>query len=125
MASIRNFRDLIAWQKSMELAKICYALTEGFPPREVYGLANQIRRAAVSIPSNIAEGHQRRSRLAYLNHLGIARGSLAELETQIELSVSLQFMIKADVLPAVELLSEVGRLLNGLIHSLERINPDS
>ena len=68
---IRSYRDLEVWRRAMELARLCYEATAEFPKREVYGLASQIRRAAVSIPSNIAEGHSRRSRLAYLNHLSI------------------------------------------------------
>lgn len=92
MATIRSYRDLEVWQKGMKLAEICYERTAGFPSREIYGLASQMRRAAVSVPSNIAEGHSRRTRQAYLNHLSIALGSQSELETQIELSSRLKFI---------------------------------
>ena len=84
MQSIRSYRDLEVWRKAMELAQGCYELTAEFPKREIYGLASQIRRAAVSIASNIAEGHSRRTRQAYLNHLSIALGSQSEVETQID-----------------------------------------
>lgn len=104
----------------MELAERCYGATASFPQREIFGLASQIRRAAVSIPSNIAEGHSRRSRQAFLNHLSIALGSLAELETQIELASRLKLISQS---PAIEILQEaeeIGRMLHGLIRSLER-----
>jgi four helix bundle protein len=123
MSEIRSYRDLDAWKKGMKVAEVCYALTELFPPREVYGLANQIHRAAVSIPSNIAEGHSRRSRQAYLNHLSIALGSQAELETQIELSQRLGFISNKDSTDALAQIHEVGRLLNGLIRAIERPLP--
>ena len=108
--------------KGMSLVEASYALTERFPSREIYGLANQIRRAAVSIPSNIAEGHSRRSRLVYLNHLSVALGSQSELETQIELSWRLRFINDGQYRETISLVAEVGRLLHGLINALER-NP--
>jgi four helix bundle protein len=123
MSEIKNYRDLEAWKKGMKVAEVCYALTERFPSQEVYGLANQIRRAAVSIPSNIAEGHSRRSRQAYLNHLSIALGSQSELETQIELSQRLGFITDEQCVESLALIGEVGRLLNGLIRALERPLP--
>ncbi len=86
MAPIRSYRDLDAWKLSMELAEGCYRFTESFPKSEMFGLAAHIRKSAVSIPSNIAEGHNRRSRAAYASFIGIAMGSQAELETQIELA---------------------------------------
>src|SRR6266567_5234689 len=92
MTVIRSYRDLEVWQKAMRLAEICYERIAGFPSREMYGLVSQIRRAAVSVPSNIAEGHSRRTLQAYLNHLSIALGSQSELETQIELSCRLKLL---------------------------------
>src|SRR5688572_16347333 len=92
MAKVRTFRDLIAWQKGKELAKEVYVGTREMPPEERFGLTNQMRRAAVSIPSNIAEGHGRQSRADYLKFLRTSRGSLAELMTQLEISWELQLM---------------------------------
>ncbi len=117
MSSVRTFRDLIAWQKGMALAKLIYVWTNGLPAEEQFGLTSQMRRCAVSIPSNIAEGHARQSRPDYLKHLRFARGSLAELETQFELVVELNLLV-AD--PALrEHLRETDRVLQGLIRSLE------
>ena len=103
----------------MALAGECYRLTAGFPAAERYGLSAQIRRAAVSVPSNLAEGHNRRSRNAFANHVGIALGSQAEIETQLMLAVSLGFATEDDAKPVLEHASEVGRLLHGLVRSLE------
>ncbi len=86
MEPVRSYRDLTVWQRSMTLAELVYAATSQFPKSELYGLVSQMRRAAISIPSNIAEGHSRISTGGYVQFLGIARGSLAELETQIELA---------------------------------------
>jgi four helix bundle protein len=118
MASkVRTFRDLIAWQKSKELTKIVYTATRRMPEDERFGLTNQMRRAAVSIPSNIAEGHARQSRLDYLKFLRNSRGSLAELMTQVEISWELELMPFHQRL--LDLLEEVDRVLQGLIRSLE------
>ena len=118
MAMVRTFRDLIAWQKGMELAKVVYTATQKMPESERFGLTNQIRRAVVSIASNIAEGHARQSRADYLKFLRIARGSLAELMTQIELALSLRMLPPNIALQAM--LEEEDRILQGLIRSLER-----
>jgi four helix bundle protein len=119
MARIESYKDLTAWQKAMALAAECYRLTATFPLEERYGLTVQIRRSAVSIPSNLAEGHNRRSRQAFANHVSIALGSQAELETQVALAVRLEFTSHAAAAPVVELAAEVGRLLHGLVRSLE------
>jgi four helix bundle protein len=113
-----DYRDLVAWQKAMDLAERIYRKTADFPLEERYGLTAQMRRAATSIPSNIAEGQGRRSSdEEFVRFLRIALGSLCELETQLELSLRLK-MISAeqlsDVRPSAE---EVGRLINGLIRS--------
>jgi len=120
MAKVRTFRDLIAWQKGMVLAREVYRHTRQMPGDERFGLTMQIRRAAVSIPSNIAEGHARQSRLDYLKFLRIARGSLAELMTQTELVWSMEMLQRAPILES--LLQEQDRILQGLIVSLERKN---
>src|SRR3954451_19312008 len=114
---VRTYRDLIAWQRGMELAKTLYEASTRMPKSEQFGLTNQMRRAAVSIPSNIAEGHARQSRADYLKFLRIARGSLAELATQVELALSLEMIPLTPLLDA--LLQEEDRILQGLIRSLE------
>jgi four helix bundle protein len=114
---IRTFRDLIAWQKGKALAKAVYIATRTMPDSERFGLTNQMRRCAISVPSNIAEGHARQSRLDYLKFLRIARGSLAELATQIEIAWELKLMRLDHDLEA--LMAEVDRVLQGLIRSLE------
>ena len=105
----KSFKDLIVWQKSYRLVLEIYKLTEQFPKTEIYGLAQQIRRAAVSIPSNISEGYGRRFQKEYRQFLSIAYGSLCELETQYLLSVDLNYM-KADN-AAEGLMREVGAML--------------
>ena len=114
MAPIRSYRDLEAWKKSMELAEGCYRFTEAFPKSELFGLAAHIRKSAVSIPSNVAEGHNRRSRVAFTNFIGIAMGSQAELETQIELAKRLGLGKDAEAVRLLEAAAEVGRILHGL-----------
>ena len=104
----------------MRLAEICYEKTSRFPSRETYGLANQIRRAAVSVPSNIAEGHSRRTLQAYLNHLSIALGSQSELETQVELSFRLNLLSEQSATEILQMAGQVGRTLHALIRSLEQ-----
>ena len=119
MANIKSYRDLETWQSAMDLVERCYRMTNRFPKTEQFGLTIQIRRAAVSIPSNIAEGHNRPSKLAFLNHLGIALGSQAELETQLELSARLGLAQRVDVEPVLDLAGQVGRQLRGLRRALE------
>ncbi len=119
MSNIRSYRDLDVWREAMSLAQLCYDKTTTFPRREMYGLTSQIRRAAVSIASNIAEGHSRRTRQAYLNHLSIALGSQSEVETQIELSCRLGFLSEESTNQVLCLAERVGRMLHALIRSLE------
>ncbi len=116
--NIRTFRDLIAWQKAVELAKMVYRMTEPMPTTERFGLTLQMRKAAVSIPSNIAEGYARQSRTDYIRFLRVARGSLAELETQIIIAHDLNMLHK--IQPLMNLLPETDRVLQGLIRSLEK-----
>ncbi len=117
---VRTFRDLIAWQRAMELAKAVYTVTRRMPDSERFGLTMQLRRAAVLVPSNIAEGHARQSRADYLRHLRIARGSLAEMFTQLELATDMK-MIPQDQYLA-DLMNAEDRILQGLIRSLEAKN---
>ncbi len=118
MATIKSFRDLIVWQKSMDLAVQVYEATAKFPREEVFGLTSQMRRAGVSTPSNIAEGQARNSTGEFKHFLGIALGSLAELETQVELSKRLQFLSKAQSEALTGSCSEIGKMINGLQRSL-------
>ncbi len=118
MAKITSFRDLVAWQKSMDLADMIYDLTDRFPAREHFGLAHQLRKAAVSIPSNIAEGSRRKT-AGYMHHLVIALGSHAELDTQCELATRRRFIAGADCKPLENLVVEVGRVTHGLLRSLD------
>ena len=120
MIAIKSYRDLDVWQEAMKLAELCYERTAGFPSREMYGLVSQIRRAAVSVPSNIAEGHSRRTLQAYLNHLSIALGSQSELETQIELSCRLKFLSEDSAREILQKAEQVGRMLHALMRSLEQ-----
>ena len=116
MSQIKTFQDLIAWQKSMDLAMLVYRDTRTMPNEEKYGLTTQMRRAAVSVPSNIAEGYGRQSRADYIKYLRIARGSLMELMTQLELAERLG-MISRDS-GRLDLIKESDRVLQGLIRSL-------
>lgn len=118
MAAVTTHRDLIAWQEALRLVEIVYRDTAAFPREEMFGLMTQIRRAAVSVPSNIAEGSARRTTGELLQFLGIARGSLAELETQLELAVRLGFM--KSTAEAGNQAVRVGKLVSALMKSLER-----
>ena len=116
---IQSFRDLDVWRKGMDLAERIYVVSEKFPRSETFGLVSQIRRAAVSIPSNIAEGKAVGGR-AYIRHLRIAHGSEAELQTQIELSIRLKMLSPADGERLLGEISQVGRMLTSLLRSLTR-----
>ena len=114
---INSHKDLIVWQKAMELIVAVYNLTSKFPKEEMYGLTSQIRRAAISIPSNIAEGKKRGTRKDYRQFLLVAYGSGAELETQIEIAKMLSF--GKDYATIDRLIEEVMKMLNKLISSLQ------
>lgn len=114
----QHYKDLIAWQKAMELVQAIYDATDDFPKRETYSLTDQIRRAAVSIPSNIAEGQAHHSNREFLHFLRHSRGSLAELETQLLIAKSRNYLsgvLAADLLKRND---ELSRILSGLINSL-------
>jgi len=115
---IKSHRDLLVWQLSMRLAWDVETLAASLPAHERYGLASQLRRAATSIPSNIAEGWARPTRV-YLNHLSIALGSEAELKTQLELAARMNLVTQANTEPLLSTAGEVGRMLRGLSKSLK------
>jgi four helix bundle protein len=116
--AVRHYSDLIAWQKAMSLVTEIYKISEKFPRREVYGLTNQVRRAAVSIPSNIAEGQGRGTTKDFCSFLRHAYGSLQEVETQIHIAHRLAYIEDSDRTRLIDQCSEVARILNGLISSL-------
>jgi four helix bundle protein len=118
--SVQHYRELIVWQKAMNLVEAVYRATNQFPKTEIYGLTSQIRRAAVSVPSNIAEGQGRNSTRDFLHFLSMAQGSLMEVETQVTIAKRLDYIqdqAESDLLGAT---AEVGRLLNGLCNSLNK-----
>lgn len=110
--------DLLVWQKAMVLVTEIYKITAAFPSEERFGLTSQARRAAVSIPSNIAEGHGRKLTGAYINHLSIAYGSLMELETQTQIAVRLNFVQEDNATALLKQMDEIGKMLTGLKNSL-------
>jgi four helix bundle protein len=116
--SVRTYRELVVWQKAMDTIELVYRISEQFPKVEIYGLTSQMRRAAISVPSNIAEGQGRKSTKDFLKHLSIAYGSLLELETQIQIAARLNYVGQDDCQHVFEATGEVGRLLNGLMNSL-------
>lgn len=114
-----SYRDLVAWQKAMDLVTEVYRVTDDFPRREMYGLTQQVRDAAVSVPSNIAEGKGRKTRRDYVQFLYRSRGSLLETLTQLEIGKRLGFMTVEVFEATFAQASEVGRVLNGLIRNIE------
>lgn len=123
MAVIASFRELSVWKKAITLAEAAYALSAAMPRDERFELVAQIRRAAASIPANIAEGHNRRARRAYANHVAIALGSLAEVESHVELAARLMLVDADDAGRFLEQAAEVNRMLHGLARALA--NPPS
>ena len=115
---VQSFRELLVWQRAMQLTLAIYWLTQGFPREEAYGLCGQLRRSAVSIPSNIAEGQARLSTGEFRQFLGIARGSNAELQTQLEIARDLGYSEGTTIAEAVELSIEVGKMINAILQSL-------
>jgi four helix bundle protein len=119
VSEIRSFKELRVWHGAMGLVESVYRLSLAFPSAENYGLKSQIRRAAVSIPSNIAEGHTRASTKEYLNHLSIAQASLAEVETQLEIAVRLRYLPAEQVNSTAADIQALGRQLHTLRKALE------
>ena len=120
--NMNSYRDLIVWQKSMNLVTLLYQLTKQFPDDEKFGLTSQIKRSSVSIPSNIAEGYGRSSRKEYVRFLEIARGSLYEFQTQLEIATNLNFIDIVATKEIFELGIEVEKMLNSLIKKLKSID---
>ena len=119
MKNNASFRDLKVWRDAMTLVEDVYRITQAFPADERFGLTAQLRRAAVSIPSNIGEGKRRKRQRAFLHHLDIALGSQGEVDVQLELAVRLGFLAKTQYDAVVKRVDEVGRMLNGLIESMQ------
>jgi four helix bundle protein len=116
--AVQTYRDLIVWQRAMDLVLDTYQLTWRFPQEEIYGLTSQVRRSAVSVPSNIAEGQGRGVGAEFAHHLRISQGSLQELETQLLLAERLRYIRTEDVEPVLATAAEVGRLNRGLQKAL-------
>lgn len=120
MGKINSFRDLLVWQKGLDLAVRCYTLARRLPKDDQTVLGYQIRKSSLSIPSNIAEGHSRHSTAGYINHLLIASGSGAELQTQLEVGKRVNLVTEEQAAAYLADAEELGRMLGGLIGSLER-----
>ncbi len=116
--TVRNYRDLEVWQLAMTLAEKCYEVTKRFPKEEMFGMTAQIRRASSSIPANIAEGRGRSGTKEFLNFLSVARGSLMELETHLQLSHRVRLLEKSQLDELLQLSDRVSRMLSGLRNSL-------
>ena len=119
MQNIESYKDLKVWKKGMDLTKAIYLFTRGFPSEEKFGLSSQIRRSAVSIPSNIAEGYGRGSRIDYCRFLKIACGSLYECQTQLELALDFEYISPQQFSRTQSIAEEVSKMLNALIRKLE------
>ena len=115
---VTSYKDLLVWQRSMDLVETVYRITATFPSSEQWGLISQMRRAVVSVPSNIAEGYGRQATGEYRHHLSIARGSLLELETQILLALRLKYLQSAAADPVLKEIDELSRMLATLVSKL-------
>jgi four helix bundle protein len=120
MMGVRQYQDLVVWQKALDLVLRVYEISECFPQKELFGLTNQLRRAAVSIPSNIAEGQGRLTTKDFMRYLSIARGSLQEVETQVLIASRLKYIAESASAELLEKTAETGRLMTGLLRSLSR-----
>ena len=123
--AVNSYRDLIVWQRAMDLVVLCYKITKTFPNDEVFGLTSQLKRAAVSIPANIAEGQGREGLGEYIHFLSIAQGSLRETETHLLIAEKLNFIDKENLKKSLQLTEEISKMLGSLIRSLKnkRSNP--
>lgn len=119
MGEIKSYKDLLIWQKGIELSILAYEVCKTLPKEEIYGLQSQIKNSAVSVPSNIAEGYGRRSTKSYAQFIKIARGSLYEFETQLIISHKLEFLKDEDFEKLSNLIVEESKMLNAFIKSLE------
>ena len=117
---LQSYRDLQVWQKAMDLVVECYRAAEHFPKAEAYGLVAQLQRAAVSVPANIAEGQGRNHTREFINHLSIAYGSLMEVETHLQIAARLNYINESLLQRLLMQTNEIGRMLNGLMQSLNR-----
>lgn len=115
---MKSYRDLIVWQKSMGFVTLVYNITSRFPDSEKFGLTSQVRRSAVSIPSNIAEGYGRNYTKDYIRFLQIARGSLFECQTQLEIGLNLGYLVSDNLNEIMAISSEIEKMLNSLINKL-------
>lgn len=115
---IASYKDLLVWQRSMDLVETVYRLTKNFPPAEQWGLISQMRRAAISVPSNIAEGYGRQATGEYRHHVSIGRGSLLELETQLLLATRLKYLQAFDAESVLKEIDEISRMLATLVSKL-------
>ncbi|MCA0334593.1 MAG: four helix bundle protein [Bacteroidetes bacterium] len=122
MSMIKDFKDLIVWQKAMDLVAEVYGLVKKLPKEELYALSDQIRRSAISIPSNIAEGQGRNTHKEFNHFLAIAKGSKAELETQLLLCVKINYLNNSEIETAINLIQEVGKMINTFQKSLTSKN---
>jgi four helix bundle protein len=120
MAKISHYRELVVWQRGMDIVEAVYRVTRAFPKSELYGLTSQVRRAAVSVPSNIAEGQTRATTKEYLNHISMAQASLAEVETQLEIARWLGFAIPEVVSPLLDQAAILGKQLYALRDALTK-----
>lgn len=118
--SIQSYRDLEVWKKSIQLIKSCYLLTDKFPKTETYGISSQLRRSVVSVAANIAEGHSRSSTKEFIRFIDIAYGSLAETETHLIIACELGYITASDIENILVKSAEIGRMLNGLVSSLQK-----
>ncbi len=123
MGSIQSYKDLLIWQKGIEIVVSVYKLTKNFPQEELFSLTNQIKRASVSVPSNIAEGYGRNTDKSFSHFLDIARGSLYELETQLLIARELEFIQNTDMFNhVISLIEEEGKMINAFYKSLAKTN---
>lgn len=120
MVKVKTFKELIVWQKAMEMTEMLYSVASKLPKEETFAMCSQMRKAAVSIPSNIAEGFGRSSKKEYMQFLYIAYGSVCELETQLLLCVRIKYLMEEEIQPIIELLTEIGKIITTIT---KKLNP--